>query len=154
MDVVLREAVGSDAAELTRIAFAAKRHWDYPEEWIELWADELTVDTGYIEGNWVLAATAGSQIVGWCAVTEDRGQYWLDYCWVLPAAAGNGVGRALVARALGYAAASQSRTLKVIADPNAEGFYRRLGFRLIGDCPSRPEGRRLPVLEADAANAA
>lgn len=153
MNVEFRQAVASDASELTRIAFAAKRHWDYPEEWIELWADELTVDAEYVEANWVLAATVGPQIVGWCAVTHDRGENWLDYCWVLPAAAGNGVGRALVARAFGYAAESQSRTLKVISDPNAEGFYRRLGFRRTGDRPSRPEGRRLPVLEADVADA-
>ena len=154
MDVVFRKAVCTDAAELTRIAFAAKRHWDYPEEWIELWAEELTIDAGYIAANWVLAATVGSRIVGWCAVIEDRGEYWLDYCWVLPAAAGNGVGRALVERSFGYAAESQSRTLKVIADPNAEGFYRRLGFRLIGARPSRAAGRRLPLLEADVASAA
>lgn len=154
MNVVLRAAVGSDAAELTRIAFSAKRHWDYPEAWIELWADELTVDAGYIEANWVLVAMVEAQIVGWCAVVREQGECWLDYCWVLPAAAGKGAGRALVARALGYAAQSQSRTLKVIADPNAEGFYRRLGFRPIGDRPSKPAGRRLPVLEADVASVA
>lgn len=154
MDIVFHQAAGSDASELTDIAFAAKRYWNYPEKWIELWADELTVDAEYIETNWVVAATAGSRIVGWCAVVPARGECWLDYCWVTPAAFGNGIGRALVTRALGYAADAQSRTLKVISDPHAEGFYRRLGFRRIGDRPSKPAGRRLPVLEADAAAAA
>ena len=102
----------------------------------------------------MLLAKSDSRIVGWCAVSEARNQYWLDYCWVFPGAAGKGIGRALVRRALGYAAESHSRTLKVISDPNAEGFYRRLGFRSIGDHPSRPEGRRLPLLEANVANAA
>jgi hypothetical protein len=31
-----------DAANLTGIAFAAKRHWGYPENWIESWRDLLT----------------------------------------------------------------------------------------------------------------
>ena len=154
MNVSFRQAVGSDAHELTSIAFAAKRAWDYPEEWIGLWSDELTVDAGYVETNWVLSATAESRIVGWCAVSEERGEYWLDYCWVLPAVAGKGIGRSLVRHALGYAADSHARSLRVISDPNAEAFYRRLGFRLIGDYPSRPEGRRLPLLEANVANAA
>jgi hypothetical protein len=30
-----------DAAALTQIAHAAKRHWDYPERWIEAWRDIL-----------------------------------------------------------------------------------------------------------------
>jgi hypothetical protein len=40
-------------------------------------------------------------------------------------------------------------TLKVIADPNAEAFYCKLGFRRIGDHPSVPAGRQLPVLEGN-----
>jgi hypothetical protein len=30
-----------DAETLTEIAHAAKRHWDYPERWIEAWRDIL-----------------------------------------------------------------------------------------------------------------
>jgi GNAT superfamily N-acetyltransferase len=154
MNIIFRSGLGSDAPELTKIAFAAKRHWDYPEEWIDLWADELTVDSRYVDVNWVMLAVANSQIVGWCAVSEERDEFWLDSCWVFPGAAGKGVGRALVRRALDFAAESHSRTLKVISDPNAEGFYRRLGFRSIGDHPSKPDGRRLPLLEANVASAA
>ncbi len=148
MDIRIRNAVKSEAAELTEIAFAAKRHWGYPEEWIELWADELTVDATYVEQNRVFLAEVAADKLGWCAVSQERDQCWLDYCWVLPEAAGQGIGRMLVVRALTLAAEFEYRTLRVIADPNAEGFYRKLGFRRIGDHPSRPDGRRLPVLEA------
>ena len=152
MNVEIRRADGSDTFELTTIALAAKRHWGYSEEWIRLWADELTVDATYIEENWVFLATDGSRTLGWCAVSEKLEEYWLDYCWVLPEAAGHGIGRALIHRAFRLAAERQSLKLKVIADPNAEGFYRKLGFRRIGDRPSTPKGRRLPVLEADVKN--
>jgi GNAT superfamily N-acetyltransferase len=149
--VEISKADGSEASELTAIAFAAKRHWGYPEEWIELWADELTVDAAYLEKNWVFLAKDRTRIVGWCAVSEGRGEHWLDYCWVVPEATGHGVGRSLVLRALRLAGELHWPTLRVIADPNAEGFYRRLGFRRIGNHPSVPDGRRLPVLEANAA---
>lgn len=154
MNIMYRKAVGSDASELTNIAFAAKRHWDYPEKWILLWTDDMTVDPGYVENNWILLAETESRILGWCAVSNERGESWLDHCWVLPEAAGNGIGRTLVRMALGYAAKLQSAELKVISDPNAEGFYRKLGFRLVGEHPSTPKGRRLPILEANVANAA
>lgn len=149
MHIEFRPAVASDASELTNIAFAAKRHWNYPDEWIELWADELTVEPRYIESNWVLAAIDGSRLVGWCAVVEKRGEHWLDYCWIVPEAAGKGIGRILVKRALDHAAKSQAVSLKVISDPHAEGFYHRMGFRTIGKYPSKPHERRLPILEAD-----
>jgi hypothetical protein len=51
--VSIRTACASEAEDLTMIAFAAKRHWNYPEKWIELWAEELTIDGRYIEHNTV-----------------------------------------------------------------------------------------------------
>lgn len=154
MRIEIRSAEAVEALELTGIAFAAKRHWGYPEAWINLWADELSIDGDYIEENWVFLATDGNRILGWCAVSEEGEEYWLDYCWVLPEAAGRGIGRALIRQAFRLAAELSSLTLKVIADPNAEGFYRKLGFRPIGIRPSVPNGRKLPILEADVANAA
>ena len=40
---MIRRAVSGDAAGLTAVAHAAKRHWGYPESWIALWERELTV---------------------------------------------------------------------------------------------------------------
>ncbi|MGH7928978.1 MAG: GNAT family N-acetyltransferase [Candidatus Binatia bacterium] len=64
-----------------------------------------------------------SRILGWCAVASgDRDCCWLDYCWVLPEAAGRGIGRMLVRRAFQLAAEMGSGHVRVIADPHAEGF--------------------------------
>ena len=44
--------------------------------------------------------------------------------------------------------ASQGITrVRVVSDPHATGFYRRYGAREIGDVPSTPAPRRLPMLE-------
>lgn len=152
VNIEIRRAEGCEASALTAIAFAAKRHWGYPEEWIGLWAAELTVDSTYIEKNWVFVAKACARTLGWCSVSKEPDQCWLDHCWVLPEAARHGIGRRLVLRTFDLAVELRLPTLKVIADPNAEGFYRRLGFRRIGDHPSVPNGRRLPILEANAAD--
>ncbi len=40
--IEIRRAVPEDAGKLTEIAIAAKRHWDYPERWIQIWIPQLT----------------------------------------------------------------------------------------------------------------
>lgn len=83
VNVEIRKAEGAEWPELTAIAFAAKRHWGYPEKWIDLWVDELTIDSQYIERNRVFVANAEARTLGWCAVLAEERQCWLDYCWVL-----------------------------------------------------------------------
>ena len=51
MTVEIRLAQRTDADTLTAIAHAAKRSWRYPEEWIRLWSNELTVTPDFIERN-------------------------------------------------------------------------------------------------------
>ena len=82
MSVGIRRATPADAEELTDVAFAAKRCWDYPESWIELWAGELRVDPDYVTSHRVFVASDGKRILGWTAVAKDDGELWLDYCWV------------------------------------------------------------------------
>ena len=144
-NIAIREAVAGDEAELTDIAFAAKAHWGYPPEWLEMWADELTVGPEYLRDNAVFVAQAPDRIAGWCSLTEDGG-HWLDYCWVRPRFAGRGTGRLLVCAALEAARARGATSLRVVADPNAEGFYTALRFTRTGFRPSVPAGRRLPIL--------
>lgn len=143
----IRRAEPSDSAVLTAIAHAAKRHWNYPEAWISLWTDELTVDPAWLATHdaWIVEGEGG--VLGWCALSKDGEACSLDHCWVRPDAMGQGVGRMLVQQARASAAALDAAKLSVVSDPNAESFYRQLGFCRTGEHPSRPEGRILPVLE-------
>src|SRR5207302_7733682 len=47
------------------------------------------------------------------------------------------------------AAPRDPASLEIASDPNAQGFYRRMGARPVGFVPSRPRGRRLPLLVVD-----
>lgn len=145
--IEIRKARSGEAAQLTRIAFAAKRHWSYPEAWIRLWTKELTVNDAYLESNEVFAACAGSTILGWCAISTHNNECFIDHCWVLPKATKKGVGRALIEKSLHVAREMRVNSLRVISDPNAEGFYRKFGFRKIGMQPSVPNDRKLPVMK-------
>ena len=144
----ITRAVPDDAAELTRIAHAAKRHWGYPEEWIARWAPALTVTPEFIRTYPTVVARMETEPVGFAALTGLGRQLRLEHLWVQPAFMGRGIGRALfqeialVGRAAGWS------SVQVISDPHAEGFYLRLGARRVGEQISDPEGhgRTLPVL--------
>lgn len=47
--IQIRHALPADADTLTRIAIAAKRHWDYPERWMEIWTPQLTFSPQYFD---------------------------------------------------------------------------------------------------------
>jgi GNAT superfamily N-acetyltransferase len=144
---VIRRAVAGDAEALTAIAYAAKRHWRYPEEWIALWRRELTFTPEFIERYPVYGAVDGNALVGVYALLFSASDCELEHFWVAPTHMGAGVGRALFEHALEQCRAIGARRLWINADPNAEGFYERMGARRVGQVPSTPAGRTLPRLE-------
>lgn len=143
-----------DGNKLTEIAFSAKRHWGYPEEWIELWTDELTISAQYIKNHFVFKAIDESQhsIVGFCAIEHHRQEKKLEiaHAWVLPSYIGKNIGSQLINYALKKLESLPFNRITVVADPNARGFYEKLGFRFIREIESIPKGRLLPVLEIEA----
>lgn len=136
-----------DAAELTAVAFAAKRHWGYPERWIQSWRELLTVTPALVAANPTFSAIKNNRVVGFfCLTTEPRPD--LTHLWVLPTAMGRGYGRALFEHAVEQARALGWTSFEIEADPNAEGFYLHLGAKCIGTNVTEIEGtrRELPLL--------
>ncbi len=74
----------------------------------------------------------------------------LEHLWVLPARMGSGIGRTLVRHLLTLVRARGGHGLRIASDPNAEAFYLRFGARRVGEVPSTPTGRTLPLLLLDA----
>jgi GNAT superfamily N-acetyltransferase len=144
-----------DADALTEIAYAAKRHWGYPERWIESWRDTLTIRAEFIAANVTYSAIEDGRAVGFYLLTNESDGLHLDHFWITPRAMGRGVGRALFEHALEQARKLGHRTLKIEADPNAEGFYTRMGARRVGVTVTSIENQRreLPLLLYDLENA-
>ena len=65
------------------------------------------------------------------------GRCELDDLFVEPDSMGVGVGRMLVDDVVSRAAAAGAIHVDVIANPNAVGFYERLGFEVTGQAPTR-----------------
>jgi ribosomal protein S18 acetylase RimI-like enzyme len=138
-----------DAAALTDIAHAAKRHWGYPESWIAAWREILTMRPEFIAANIGYCAVETDRPIGFYVLTTESDGIHLDHLWILPAAMRRGIGRALFQHAAGQAQHRGFDSIKIEADPNAEGFYRRMGAKRVGTRLGQVEGERreLPLLE-------
>lgn len=146
MDAEIRRAGPTDSEALTRIAHAAKRYWRYPEEYIQIWQDDLTVTPDFIDRHQVYCAVRESEILGFYALSGQGPTWELEHMWVEPAHIGTGVGVKLFDHVIRMIRAEGGTALRIASDPNAEGFYRKMGAKRVGEVSSKPEGRKLPLL--------
>jgi len=158
MDIKIRIALPEDSLLLTEIAFAAKRTWDYPESYFDIWKDELTITEEYIKNNLVLKAVINEEIAGFSSVVEvprdfiaGRGLvtkgFWLEHIFIKPEYQHKGIGNKLLERTSSLCTEKGIETLKIFVDPNAEGFYKKTGADYLYESPSSIEGRNIPVYQ-------
>ena len=152
MEIV--RAKPGDADALTRITFAAKRHWGYPDRWIERWRETLTISPEFVRRNEAYAAVVEGKPVGFYALVGEVREIELEHLWVLPEFIGTGIGRALFDHAVRKAVSLGTEVVRIESDPNAEGFYRRMGARRVGEIsyPTDSQKRTLPVLVVEVRN--
>ena len=147
----IRKALSEEAADLTTIALDAKRHWGYPEHWIQHWQEDLTISPEFVAANQVYVAESEDKLLGFYALIVRKDKAELDHMWVAPAHIGTGVGKELFLHAMQTAAGQDISAVEILADPNAAGFYRKMGAHQIGETISEIEGqpRTLPRLTVD-----
>ena len=148
----IRRASPEEAGDLSRVAFAAKGHWGYPARWMEGWRRDLTVSPGFVRENDVFVAAVAGRASGFYALVTRGREVWLEHLWVPPDAIGTGLGGALFEHAVGRAAELGAGAVRIESDPNAEGFYRRMGARRVGEKVLEIEGQRraLPVMVVES----
>lgn len=148
---MIRRALINEANTLTELALASKRHWGYPENWMKHWQADLTISPDYLTNNDVFVAEKNGNIVGFYALTTRGHRAELDHLWVSPAHLGTGVGKALFVHAMRSAKGQNLSEVEILSDPNAEGFYQKMGAYRSGESLSEVDGepRVLPRLTID-----
>lgn len=151
MNIQIRRATPDESDILTSIAHAAKRHWNYPDKWIEHWSADLTITPDFIADNEVYVAVVDGVIAGCCALVVSDSLAELEHMWIDPRQMGNGVGRALFENTTQRAIQLGLTELELSADPNAEGFYERMGAKRIGEIQADMDGqiRVLPRMKIE-----
>jgi GNAT superfamily N-acetyltransferase len=146
--VTLRPAAPAEADALSRLALRSKGHWGYDDRFLAACRSELTLDPEQCDGVHTVVAQHGDTLLGFYRLAGQAPVAELAALFVDPAAIGRGVGAMLLTDAVDRARALGISRLVIDADPNAEGFYTRMGARQVGRVASGSiAGRELPRLE-------
>ena len=101
-------------------------------------------------GRHITLATADGRMVGFYSLDGDPPAGELGNLWLDPTSIGTGLGRRLWRHAIDAARRAGFTSLRIEADPHAEGFYLAMGAVRIGGTPSGSiPGRILPLLRYD-----
>jgi GNAT superfamily N-acetyltransferase len=141
---LIRPAESGDEVRLREIAAAAKGHWGYDRERLEAWAGSL--DLSDLSHTWVGIVDAA--VVGWVAIVPGPSVCILDHLWVDPPSIGRSIGTELFRVAATRSRELGANWLQWESEPNATGFYEKLGAVQIGETLGS-WGRELPVMQYD-----
>ncbi len=144
--IKFRAAEVADIELLNRISVSSKRHWNYPEEWILKWIDDLSLNENDLLESSVIVLEIDEVLKGFCSVSEEIDHYEVLHLWLLPELIGRNLGKALLTKTLEQVIQHDLPVL-VEADPNAEAFYKKQGFVTYDKKESFPKGRYLPLMK-------
>lgn len=146
--IQLRQAIESEANELTNLALRSKASWGYSEAFMEACKPELTILVGDFSKSHIRVAVVDGRTVGFFQLLVKASEAELTHLFIEPEYFGQGLGRRLLEAALGLARSLELVKVTLDSDPNSEAFYKHLGATKVGLIPSQSiPGRNLPAME-------
>ena len=144
----LRSPRLDEASKLTELCLRSKACWGYGEEFMRACEVELTVTASTMcPPSYFKLAEIDGRIVGMAQVILEQDVAKLEKLFVEPSLLRSGAGKALFDWAASMAREAGAGRMVVEADPNAAGFYQRMGAVDDGVAPSGSiPGRILPRL--------
>jgi GNAT superfamily N-acetyltransferase len=140
----IRQAEAGDDARLREITAVGKGHWGYDRARVADWVAGL--DLGALDETWV--AEADGRVVAWLGLLLGPSVCILDHLWVEPDSFGRGIGSELFRFGADRARGRGANWLQWESEPDATGFYEKLGAVQVGATLSS-WGRELPVMQLD-----
>jgi GNAT superfamily N-acetyltransferase len=156
-DMSIRKARPDEHGILTKISFASKQHWEYPDEYFVQWNDELTITEKYINDNDVFVYCKGGFPCAYYSLINIKQDfkagevlitsgYWLEHMFVSPVYINKGIGTILYNHLLDHCKQNKISAFKIFADPNAKEFYVKMGAVYEKEYPSSIFGRTVSLL--------
>ena len=149
LGVLIRRARPDEGDLLREIAFAAKSYWGYDLERVHDWAASGDYTPCGLARKEAHVAEVDGRAVGWAGLIPKGEVCWLDDLWVEPSSIRMGVGSQLFRHAAGVAAQLGASRMEWEAEPNALGFYERVGARYLRPGEPTEWGRVLQVMGVD-----
>ena len=144
----VEKALLKDASCLTELTIRSKSYWNYTKEQIESWREDLKISAQYISINNVYKLVLAKKIIGFYSFSsEGKESVKLDFFFVEPAFIGLGCGKKMLSDFIKRVKKLHYKAVVLDADPNAEEFYKKNGFEVIGQLESSIKNRFLPIME-------
>lgn len=128
----LRNPCPDELAELSALCLRSKAVWGYDAVFIEACHHELTLTVRDLQQTCLQVAEDADGIIGVAQVSLHERDAILDKLFVEPARLRCGAGRLLFQWAVAAASGAGASRVIIDADPDAAGFYQRLGARQTG----------------------
>ena len=150
MPLTFRRAHPDEAAALTALALRSKRHWRYDEAFMGAALAAMEITPEAIADSIAIVAERDAARVGFYVLGVEPEGPTLRDLWLEPTTIGTGLGAMLWTHIIGEARAAGFRTVRLVSDPHAAGFYARMGAQYVGDVESvAVKGRMLPAFEIE-----
>ena len=145
----IEKSIRTDSKKLTELTIRSKSHWDYSMQQIEKWRDDLTVSEDYIiEKEVYKLIDSKDKIIGYYSFFKiDEVNVKLENLFVEPKFIGYGYGKMLMNDFIERIRKTRTEKIILDSDPNAENFYAKNGFKVVGKLKTSIEGRFLPIME-------
>ena len=144
----IEKAIKKDAQDLTELTIRSKSYWNYSSKQIEAWREELSVSETYIVEKNIYKLTENNTIIGYYSYYElNKSEVMLENLFVEPQYIGKGIGKRLMSDFLNRLKNSDYKKALLDADPNAENFYAKLEFKVIGKRETSIKNRFMPIME-------
>lgn len=146
--MIIKKSTSELHVKLTEISFVSKKYWNYSDEWMEIWKDDLTITENFITNNYVYhLENEVNEIVGFYAFVKFDNYIELDSLFVSPEYIGKGFGNLLMTDFLSKVREIDFNYKKLKAEPFAEIFYKKYGFETVElQLSSKIENRYLPIM--------
>jgi GNAT superfamily N-acetyltransferase len=144
-----RRARPAEAEAITQLVLRSKRHWDYPDAFIEATTPQMTFTAADFERELehVEVLESDGELLGVIRLIRGTESAVLEDLWIEPSAIGHGYGRCAFERAVTIARGWGKGVMEFEADPHAEAFYLHMGAERVAMSPSvAVPGRSLPVM--------
>lgn len=144
----IEKALAEDAQELTELTLLSKSYWNYSDQQMKSFRDDLTITKDYISKNEVYKLIDKNEIVGYYSFFKKNNEnITLDNLFVAPTSIRKGIGKKLMIDFFQRIQKIEFVRATLEADPNAENFYAKFGFKVVGKSESSIKNRFLPIME-------
>lgn len=145
--IYLRDALTGECVKLSLLALRSKAYLDYNENFLEACREDLTLTEDYIETNHVYIFEKDEEIIGFFSFVKAKTNR-LDFLYLAPDYVGIGYGKVIWDHIVQQARKLEITRITIDSDPNAKGFYEKMGAVQIGEVSSTVfESRLLPLME-------